>query len=265
VAKASSPTVDPGLLIDVRDGVAILTINGPDTHNAIAPAIQDELREWLRLARTDDRVGAVIVTGAGNKAFVAGADLNALHKYTPANALDSRLQGLLDEIERFDKPTIAAINGFALGGGCEMAMACDIRIGSTTASFGLPEVGLAILPGAGGTQRLARLVGVGRAIDLILTGRRVAADEALQMGLITRLVKPDDLIASATDLARQILAKGPLAVRLAKLAIRSGFDTDQDTGLVIERLALAVLYGSDDKQEGITAFFDKREPRFNGR
>jgi enoyl-CoA hydratase/carnithine racemase len=252
------------LLVEITDGVAVVTINRPHVRNAIAPPVQDDVRRFLAAARVDDAVRAVVFTGAGDRAFVAGADLGALRHYTPQTALDGRLQGLLDEIEAFPKPTIAAVNGYALGGGCELAMACDIRIAADTAELGLPEVGLSILPGAGGTQRLSRLVGVGRAIDLVLTGRRITAQEALQMGLVTQVVPHHQLLAAATDLAHQVLAKGPLAVRLAKLVIRAGLDADQGTGQVVERLAQALLYGSDDKREGVESFLAKRAPEYSG-
>src|SRR6185312_9661524 len=189
-------------------------------------------------------------TGAGDKAFVAGADISQVRSYTLHTALSSDLQRLYDDVEAFEKPTIAAVNGFALGGGCELAMSCDIRIAAETARFGLPETNLSVLPAAGGTQRLARLVGTGRAIEMILTGRLVNADE---------------LLAKAREVAGQISAKGPLAIRLAKLVIRSGMDADQRTGLVVERLAQALLYTTDDKAEGTEAFLAKRPPVFKGR
>ncbi|WP_067440692.1 enoyl-CoA hydratase/isomerase family protein [Nocardioides jensenii] len=252
------------LLVEVTDRVAFVTINRPDVRNAVSREVQDDLRHLLAVARDDDGIGAVVFTGAGEKAFIAGADIAQLADYTLHTGLTSEMQRLYDEIEAFEKPTIAAVNGFALGGGCELAMACDIRIASDNARFGLPETNLAVLPGAGGTQRLARLVGTGRAIELILTGRMVAADEALAIGLVTSVVPPAGLLAQAAEVAGQILAKGPLAVRLAKLVVRSGMDADQRTGLVVERLAQALLYTSDDKREGTEAFLAKRTPAFTG-
>ena len=174
------------------------------------------------------------------------------------------MQRLFDEIEAFEKPTIAAVNGFALGGGCELAMACDIRIATENARFGLPETNLSVLPGAGGTQRLARLVGTGRAIELILTGRFLDAAEARATGLVTAVVPAPELLAEVRAIADRILAKGPLAVRLAKLVVRAGMDADQRTGLIVERLAQALLYTTDDKREGAAAFLDKRPPSFQG-
>jgi enoyl-CoA hydratase/carnithine racemase len=207
----------------------------------------------------------VAFTGAGEKAFVAGADISQLRQYDLHTGLAGEMQRAFDEIEAFGKPTVAAVNGFALGGGCELAMACDIRIASENARFGLPETTLSVLPGAGGTQRLARLIGTGRAIEMILTGRFVDAAQAQAIGLVTAVVPPDGLRAELRRLADAILAKGPLAVRLAKLVVRAGMDADQRTGQVVERLAQALLYTTDDKTEGTSAFLEKRPARFSGR
>jgi enoyl-CoA hydratase/carnithine racemase len=174
-------------------------------------------------------------------------------------------QRLFDDIEALSKPTVAAINGYALGGGCGLEMACDIRTAAQTARFGLPETNLAILPGAGGTQRLARLVGLGHALDMILTGRIVSAAEALGIGLVSRVVADADLLATAKGTAATVWAKGPLAIRLAKLVVRAGVDVDPRSGLMMERLAQAVLYNSQDKHEGIDAFLAKRPPSFTGK
>lgn len=252
------------LLVEVVDRVATVTINRPEVRNAVNTQVQADLRSFLTAARDDDSIGAVVFTGAGEKAFVAGADIAQLAGYTLHTGLASQMQKLYDEVEAFEKPTIAAVNGYALGGGCELAMACDIRVASETARFGLPETNLSVLPGAGGTQRLARLVGAGRAIEMILTGRMVPADEALSFGLVTTVVAPDELLGAAREVADRVLAKGPLAVRLAKLVVRSGMDADQHTGLVVERLAQALLYTSDDKREGTEAFLAKRPAEFTG-
>ena len=252
------------LLVEVTEAVAFVTINRPEVRNAVSREVQDDLRAFLAGARTDDGIGVVVITGAGEKAFVAGADISQLAGYTLHTGLASEMQKLYDEVEAFEKPTIAAVNGYALGGGCELAMACDIRIASDNARFGLPETSLSVLPGAGGTQRLARLVGAGRAIEMILTGRMMAADEALAAGLVTSVVPPADLLSKATEGAGQILAKGPLAVRLAKLVLRTGMDADLGTGLVVERLAQALLYTTDDKREGTEAFLAKRPAEFTG-
>jgi enoyl-CoA hydratase/carnithine racemase len=253
------------LLIEVSGGLATVTINRPEVRNAMNAQVLADIRAALARLRTDDEVGAVVFTGAGEKAFVAGADINQLRHYTIESGLVSEMQRLYDEVEAFEKPTIAAVNGFALGGGCELALACDIRIAAEHARFGLPETTLSVLPAAGGTQRLARLVGTGRAIELILTGRFVDAAEAMRIGLVTSVVPADGLAAEARRVAEQILAKGPLAVRLAKLVIRTGMDADQRTGLVVERLAQTVLYTTADKAEGTSAFLEKRPPRFEGK
>lgn len=250
------------LLVEIADGVATVTISRPEVRNAINQQVQDDLRAALERLSADDEVGAVVFTGAGDRAFAAGADIGQLRNYTLHTGLAARMQRLYDEIEAFDKPTLAAVHGYALGGGCELAMACDIRIAGERAKFGLPETQLAVLPGAGGTQRLARLVGVGRAIELILTGRIVDAPEAAAIGLVTSVVP--DPVAAARETARQVLGRGPLAVRLAKLVIRTGMDADQRTGQVVESLAQALLYTSNDKTEGAAAFLEKRPPQFIG-
>lgn len=255
----------PTLQVSTTDGVCLVTVDRPEVRNALSADVVRDLTVVLDHARDDDEVTVLVFTGAGDKAFVAGADITQLRHYTPQTALESSMQRVFDAIEDFPKPTIAAVNGYALGGGCELAMACDIRIASNRARFGLPEATLGVLPGAGGTQRLARLVGTGRAVEMILTGRFVDADEALGIGLVTSVVTPDALLDSARETAATIAAKGPLAVRLAKLVVRAGMDADQGTGQVVERLAQAVLYGSADKTEGATAFLDKRTPAFQGR
>jgi enoyl-CoA hydratase/carnithine racemase len=250
--------------VAVADRLATVTIDRPEVRNALNGEVLAELRAALAVLRHDDAVGVVAFTGAGDRAFVAGADIGELQEYSLRTGLAGEMQRLFDEIEAFDKPTVAAVNGYALGGGCELAMACDIRIAADTARFGLPEAALAVLPGAGGTQRLARLIGTGRAMELILTGRLLDAGEAREAGLVTSVVPAGELPAAVRDLADRVLAKGPLAVRLAKLVVRAGMDTDQRTGLVIERLAQALLYTTADKREGATAFLEKRPADFHG-
>ena len=252
------------LTIDVDDRLAVVTINRPEVRNALSRQVLADLRDALAELRERDDVGLVAITGAGEKAFVAGADIAQLRHYDLHTGLDAEMQRTFDVVEAFPKPTVAAVNGFALGGGCELAMACDIRIASENARFGLPETTLSVLPGAGGTQRLARLVGTGRAIEMILTGRFVDAAEAHAIGLITAVVPAEGLRAELRRLADQILAKGPLAVRLAKLVVRAGMDADQRTGQVVEQLAQALLYTTADKAEGASAFLEKRAPTFKG-
>ena len=253
------------ILIDTEDRVAVITLNRPDVRNAINAQVQTDLHSALADLRDDDTVGAVVITGAGDRAFAAGADIGQLQHYDLHTGLASSMQRLYDELEAFEKPTIAAVNGYALGGGCELAMACDVRIAAATARFGLPETTLSVLPGAGGTQRMSRLVGVGLAIDLILTGRMLDAGEALSAGLVTRVTEPDQLLDTAREVAAAILAKGPLAVRLAKLVIRTGMDADRRTGLVVEQLAQSLLYTTADKREGAESFLAKRTPEWSGR
>lgn len=253
------------LTTTVEERIATITIDRQEVRNALNGQVLGEINQALEEFRSAEDVGVVVFTGAGEKSFAAGADIAELRERTMLDALSSVMQGVYGEIERYEKPTIAAVNGFALGGGCELAMACDIRIASENAKMGLPEVTLSIIPGAGGTQRLSRLVGKGKAIEMILTGAVVDASEAQRIGLVSKVVPVSELMEAVRETAGAILAKGPLAVRLAKLAVQSGFETDQNTGLVIERLAQAVMYSSEDKLEGTTAFLDKREPRFQGR
>ena len=253
------------ILTSVEDNVGTIAINRPDVRNALSTQVLGDIRGALAEFRYDDEVGVVVFTGAGDRAFAAGADIKELRERTFLDALASIMQAVYDEIEDYEKPTIAAVNGLALGGGCELAMACDIRIASENARFGQPEVNLSIIPGAGGTQRLARLVGKGKATEMILTGEIIGAEEAHRVGLVTRVISSDELVAAVRETARSIMSKGPLAIRLAKLAIRTGFETDLKTGLVIERLAQAVLLTSEDKREGTSAFLEKREPEFKGK
>ncbi|MCF8587835.1 enoyl-CoA hydratase/isomerase family protein [Gordonia liuliyuniae] len=251
--------------VDATYGVATVTLNRPDVRNAINAQVQTDLAAVLDQIRGDDTIGAVVFTGAGDKAFAAGADIGQLQDYDMHSGLAGSMARLYDRIEQFEKPTIAAVNGYALGGGCELSMACDIRIASRRACFGLPETTLSVLPGAGGTQRLARLVGVGLAIDMILTARMLSADEALAAGLVTRVTTPEDLLVRAHEVATSIMTKGPVAVRLAKTVIRAGMNADQHTGLVVERLAQSLLYTTADKAEGAAAFLGKRAPEWTGR
>lgn len=253
------------LLTQVENGVGTITINRPEVRNALNLETVDEMRMVLQQWKQDSEVQVVVFTGAGDKSFAAGADIAQLRERTLFDALESQMQTFYRELELYEKPTIAAINGYALGGGCELAMACDIRIAAAHARLGLPELNLAIIPGAGGTQRLARLVGKGKAVEMILTGMMIDGEEAKRIGLVSQTVSPDRLLDAVRKTADMILAKGPLAVRLAKIAIQTGIETDLQTGLVIERLAQALLFTTEDKREGTAAFLEKRKPNFQGK
>ncbi|MDO5492983.1 MAG: enoyl-CoA hydratase-related protein [Nesterenkonia sp.] len=262
IADADVQQSEDPVLTANRDGIVVVTINRPQVHNAMNAEVLSRLAELLDAFEHDDSVRLLIFTGAGSKAFVAGADIRELERRRPVDGLTARMQRLYSRIEAFPKPTIAAVNGYAFGGGCELALACDVRIASTDAVFGLLETGLGIIPAAGGTQRLARMVGIGRATDMILTGRRVSGEEALTYGLVTEVVSSDDLITAAESAAARILAKGPLAVKLASEVIRRGFDVDQETGLLLERLAQSVIYSTEEKSEGTSAFLEGRRADF---
>jgi enoyl-CoA hydratase/carnithine racemase len=250
---------------EIEKRVATITIDRQERRNALNSQVISEIRRALEEFGGNEEVGVVVFTGAGEKSFAAGADISELRKRTMLDVLASNMQKLYNEVEAYEKPTIAAVNGYALGGGCELAMSCDIRIASMNAKFGQPEVNLSIIPGAGGTQRLSRLVGKGRALELILTGRIIDAEEAARIGLVSQITPPDELMDAVRTTADAILSKGPLAIRLAKLAVHRGFEIDQGTGLILERLAQAVLFASEDKQEGTNAFIEKRKPHFRGR
>lgn len=255
------------LVIDKKDsGLAYIMINRPEVRNALNKETVDEIVESLYELENDDAVKCIVFTGAGEKSFAAGADISQLTKRTMLDAFQrGTMQEIYDIIEACRKPTIAMINGYALGGGCELAMSCDIRVASTNAKLGLPELNLSIIPGAGGTQRLARLVGKGKALEMILTGKMVDAEEAKAIGLVSEIAEPEELVAKTEELAEKILSKGPLAVMLAKLAVNYGTETEIKTGMMIERLSQAILYTSEDKNEGTTAFLEKRKPNFKGK
>jgi enoyl-CoA hydratase/carnithine racemase len=225
------------------------------------------LRAAFEDARHDAAVRGVIVTGAGDKAFIAGADINELASLTAVEAEDSTRNGqaVLDLIENLGKPVIAAVNGFALGGGCETAMACTIRVASENAKFGQPEVRLGIIPGAGGTQRLPRLVGKGRALKLILSGEIISAQEAYRIGLVNEVVPSADLITRAEAILAQINSNAPLAVKFSLEAVNQGLETSQSEGLFLEASLFAICAASEDKREGTSAFLEKRAPQFHGR
>lgn len=250
---------------EVEDGIGVITIDRAEVRNALDLDTLKEIEQALDAWRNDDTVHVLIITGAGEKSFAAGADIGQLNKRTMIEALGPNMTATYRKIEEYEKATIAAINGFALGGGLELALACDIRVAATNAKVGLPEVNLGIMPGAGGTQRLARIVGKGKALEMILLGDILTAEQAEEIGLITRAVEQSELLETAKAYASKICAKGPLAVRLAKAAVNRGFDMDMDTALYLEKLSQTILMGSEDKQEGTKAFLEKRTPQFKGR
>jgi enoyl-CoA hydratase len=246
---------------------AVVTVNRPDALNAIDLEHAEELRERLEELADDETVRAVVVTGAGEKAFIAGADIKYMHSL---DVLGARRWGELGHrigtlLETMPKPTVAAVNGYALGGGCEIALACDLRLGSTNARLGQPEVGLGIFPGWGGTQRLARATSVGFAKELIFTGRMVDAGEALERGLVNAVHEPSELLPRALELCETFAAKAPLALAYAKEAANLSLQGDHRSSLATETRLFAMLFATDDQKEGMAAFAEKREPAFHGR
>ncbi len=255
------------LLFDVRDGIAFVTINRPDKLNTLTDRVMDELAAAAERVAVQSDIKGAIITGAGPKAFVAGADIGELSQQGPFDGKARALRGqaVLRRIETCGKPVVAAVNGFALGGGCELAMACHLRIASENAKFGQPEVKLGIAPGYGGTQRLPRLVGKGIALQLILTGATIDAQEAYRIGLVNKVVPAANLLAETEALLRGILSMGPLAVRLALEAVERGLDMSLDEGLLLEANHFGLLAATRDMKEGLTAFLAKRTPTFEGR
>ena len=254
------------LKLDVADRIATITINRPDKLNALNDATMVELGRAIEQVRWDANVAGAIVTGAG-RAFVAGADISELRAMSAvgAHSLARRGQEVFRRLETSPKPVIAAVNGFALGGGCELALACDLRYAATTAKLGQPEVNLGIFPGWGGTQRLARVCGLGVAKDLILTGRVVDSDEALRIGLVNGVFEPAELMEKTLEIARTIASKGPLAISAAKAATNHALQGDHVENLEAEADAFGELFSSEDAREGMTAFVEKRGASFSGR
>ena len=253
------------LLIEKSGGIALITINRPEKRNALDPQTWREVGIVVEELEADDGVGVIIFTGAGDKCFAAGSDIAQIKERSLIDGLAAPSQHALMRLEAVEKPVIAAVNGFALGGGCELSMACDVRIASETARFGQPEVNLGIMPGAGGTQRLASLVGVGRAKELILTGDIIDAREAYRIGLVNQVVPAGELLEAARKCAEKMMSKGPLAVRIAKIAINTGLKFGPEAGMVAERLGQACLMTTEDKVEGASAFLEKRAADFQGR
>lgn len=250
-----------------KDGhIAILILNRPEVRNALDPRTWAEIRGAVREFRFDRDVRVVIITGAGGKAFASGADIRSLRERETLEVLKSEAQEALNDIENLEKPVIAAIDGFALGGGCELALACDIRIATARSKLGQPEVNLGIIPGAGGTQRLQRIVGPGKAKELIFTGDIISAREAGEIGLVNKVVdQPEDLLPTVKEMAGKIIAKGPVAVSLAKVAINVGANTDINSGLQFEKFAQTIAFSTGDRIEGTTAFLEKRSAEFKGK
>lgn len=248
------------------DGIAVLTLNRPEAANALSLQMLYELHEAIYNIKFDRQVRCVIVTGAGDKAFCAGADLKerAGMDMTQVRQTVALIRGNINDLEQLPQPVIAAVNGAAFGGGTELALACDIRVATETAKFALTETSLGIIPGAGGTQRLPRLIGKGRAKELIFTARRIDAKEALEIGLVEYVTAPGGALAKAVEIAQQIVRNGPIAVSQAKFAIDKGYDVDLQTGLAIEQNAYEVIIPTKDRLEGLQAFKEKRLPLFRG-
>jgi len=254
------------VLTEIADRILTVTINRPEKLNALNTEVMDALAAAFESARHDDAVGGVILTGAGEKAFVAGADITIFKAFTPvlARAFARRGQAILDGIENLGKPVIAAVNGFALGGGCEVALACTLRIASKNAKFGQPEVNLGLIPGYGGSQRLSRLVGKGRAFEILLTGDMVSADEAYRIGLVNRVVEPADVLPASREILKKILAKAPVAIRYVLDAVNAGLEMPFAAAEDHEATLFGLCVATDDMKEGVSAFLEKRPAKFTG-
>ncbi len=255
------------LLIDDNDNVRTITVNRPDKLNALNRQTLNELHQAIIQACTDESVRVIVLTGAGEKAFVAGADIGEIREQSAieARAFSARGQNLMSLIQSLDKPVIAAINGFALGGGMELALACHLRIASDNARLGLPEIKLGIMPGFGGTQRLLRLVGTTRALEMSLTGEPITAQRALELGVVNQVVASDELKSTVTGLSTSLAAAAPEAVRGILQAVNQGAETDLNTGLALETARFALCCATEDMKEGTGAFLEKRKPEFKGR
>ena len=249
------------ILVDVEDRLAVVTFNRPEKRNAIDETMVNELHDALDGLVKKGEVRACVFTGAGEKAFVGGADIAQLRKRRAADALETINAALFNKIEALPFPTIAAVRGYCLGGGCELSMCCDLRVAGEGAKFGQPEVALGIIPAAGGTQRLPRLVGLGRAKELVFTGRIIDAAEAERIGLVNRVVADEEVLDSARELARTILGNGALAVRLAKINLNNSSRTGLDSGLLLEQITQAVLFESEEKVQRMTDFLERRKKK----
>ncbi|HUN96061.1 MAG TPA: enoyl-CoA hydratase-related protein [Bradyrhizobium sp.] len=269
IVPAVSPTALDlaNVLYEKKGAIAYVTVNRPKVLNALNTPTWADLRTAFEDARDDAAVRGVILTGAGDKAFIAGADINELAHATALQAEQSSRFGqeVLDLVEHLGKPVIAAVNGFALGGGCETAMACTIRIAVDSAKFGQPEVALGLVPGGGGTQRLPRLVGKGRALHLILSGEMINTQEAWRIGLVNEIVPASELVTRAEAILHKITSNAPIAVKFALEAVNMGLETSQSEGLLVEAAYFGLCAATDDKKEGTSAFLEKRAPQFRGR
>ena len=255
------------LIVEKENGLAVVTINRPKALNALNSAVLTELDALCGELEKADDVKCVILTGSGDKSFVAGADISEMHTMTAmqARAFAKKGQAVFNRIENLPMPVIAAVNGFCLGGGCELAMSCDIRVASQKAKFGQPEAGLAVPPGFGGTQRLPRLVGKGRAKELLYTCDIIGADEAFRIGLANAVTAPEELMNAAKAMAAKIVAKGPLSITIIKACVNEGMDTDLETGCAYEAEAFGLSFSTADQKEGMGAFVEKRKAAFTGK
>jgi len=262
-----APLTPPeNLIVETDAGVAIVTLNRPKVLNALNTQTLDELRRTMIALKHDAAVRVVVLTGAGEKSFVAGADINELAVQSPTSGREHAIRGqhVLDLVEQMGKPVIAAINGYALGGGCELAMACTIRIAADTAKLGQPEINLGLVPGYAGTQRLARIVGKGRALELLLTGEQITAQEALRLGLVNRVVPAAELMTEARKLAAALAAKAPIAIRYILEAVNKGLEMPLAQAQIFEATLFGLVASTGDMREGTAAFLEKRKPAFKG-
>lgn len=248
-----------------QEGVLFLTLNRPETRNALDAQTLLEIEQVFTQAEQDQAVRVIVIQGAGGKSFAAGANIQQLHDRKMLEGLVPGMQGIYAKIEGSSKVTIAVVNGFALGGGCELALACDIRMATDNAKFGMPELNLGILPGGGGTQRLARIIGKGRALDMILTGKIIDGEEAERIGLVTYLIDREEIEKNISKITESILKKGPVATLLVKQAVHKGYDIDAGAALWIEKLSQTIAFGTEDKNEGTLAFLEKRQADFQNR
>lgn len=251
--------------LEVRDKIAWITINRPEVRNALDLQTVNELYAVLDEINASSETGAVVLTGAGEKVFVSGADIRDIRARRKLDALKSINSRLFKAVEDCEKPVIAAVNGFAFGGGCELALSCDIRICSENAKFGLPEASLGIIPAAGGMYRMARIAGIGITKELILTGEPVDAQRAYQTGIVSRVVPQTELLKTAEQIAQKILSRGPLAIRIAKRSLNLITQLPTEAAMALESFAQGILFDSEDKQEGTSAFLEKRAPQFKGK